>query len=390
MKRSIHILFLAAALLQLGATDCGNVIRDPGFDLWCAEELCAWKVERGEIKRVATWHEGDSGVELVGNDVAIAQLSPVDSSDGQCRDNADGGTTCTSPDNVCIEFSLLANIDERATVDLNVDVFNDGRIDYTQRLPIASWQRVSYRIVVGQPFAGIRFQLAKAGDGTAQLANIGAVKAKNCDGLPIIDPGPAPLGSPCKDAGDCVSGLCGRSNTPTPFDGVAGFLQPETVCVACDFTANACSTGNICGVGEAVSPIRAVETVCVPLGSKVLGDNCYWPTECASGRCVAGMCSTCKDDVDCNGDTCGEAWPGTQEVPVIFTPFVCNPNAGRRQSGEPCASHLDCASAQCNGVERKQCDDGRDCVTAAQCPFLDHDLKNGACNTVGIQGGSCQ
>ncbi len=62
MRKLTNILFLAVLATQLGNTNCGQALRDPGYDLWCGDDLCAWKVERGEIKRVATWHEGDAGV----------------------------------------------------------------------------------------------------------------------------------------------------------------------------------------------------------------------------------------------------------------------------------------------------------------------------------------
>ena len=52
--RKQNLLFLAVVASQMGATKCGQVLRDPGFDLWCGDELCAWKLERGEVKRVAT------------------------------------------------------------------------------------------------------------------------------------------------------------------------------------------------------------------------------------------------------------------------------------------------------------------------------------------------
>jgi hypothetical protein len=96
------------------------------------------------------------------------------------------------------------------------------------------------------------------------------------------------------------------------------------------------------------------------------------------------MCSTCENSSQCGtGESCAEAWD------TVFSPWVCAPNAHVRQAGEPCASSADCASNTCIGTERSQCSDGRPCVTAAQCPFASG-LKNGACTTVGIQGGICQ
>src|SRR5258706_5577644 len=97
--RIASLLIFVLAVAQLGASDCGcNVTRDPGFDLWCGEVLCAWKVERGTIRRVATWHPDDAGVELLG-DAAIEQFSPVDSADG-----------------TCIRFDLVSDVAENAEV----------------------------------------------------------------------------------------------------------------------------------------------------------------------------------------------------------------------------------------------------------------------------------
>src|SRR5690348_1574155 len=122
MRLPFLIVILGAAT-QLGNTDCGQVLRDSGFDLWCGDSLCAWKVERGDIQRISTWNKGDPGVELVGNDVAIEQLAPVDSGDG-----------------TCLAFDLVANVDPSADVELNVDVFGDGTVEHTERIPAASWK----------------------------------------------------------------------------------------------------------------------------------------------------------------------------------------------------------------------------------------------------------
>src|SRR5258706_9723063 len=120
---------VVVAASQLGATDCGQALRDPGYDLWCGQELCAWKVERGDVKRVPTWNEGDPGVELVGDDVAIEQLSPVDWLDGSC-----------------IEFDMISNVATDATVKLNVDVFGDGSLEYSTIVPTSNWKPLSFRL----------------------------------------------------------------------------------------------------------------------------------------------------------------------------------------------------------------------------------------------------
>ena len=192
MRVITTILVAGVASSQLGATDCGNVIADPGFDVWCGDQLCSWEIERGNVQRVPTWNAGDFGVELVGDDVAIDQLTPVSSSDG-----------------TCIEFDLIANIDPAAEVDLNVDVLGDGTIDSTERLPATNWKPLAFQIQIQAPYAGIRFELAKRGGGTAVLANIGAkIVSEGCAaGLTPIDPQQRQLGAPCGDG--CTTARAG-------------------------------------------------------------------------------------------------------------------------------------------------------------------------------------
>jgi hypothetical protein len=370
MKRSFTTFVLAlAAFSQLGSTDCGQVVRDPGFDLWCGAGLCAWKIERGDIAKVPTWNKGDPGVELVGDDVAIEQLSPVTSSDG-----------------ACLEFDLIANVDELAQVDLNVDVFGDGSVEHTEHIPTSNWKPLAFLLPIQGVYGGIRFELAKKGSGRAVLANIGAKIVKDCGGLDPIVPAPAPNGAVCASASGCRSGICG-----------GGFLF-EYVCVGCDGAAGQCSAGDVCGLGDPTSPVYGIPLECVPANARALGDNCLFGDECASGICNSGACSTCDASHACaNGETCGAAW-ATPPPPPIYsywhTPYVCSPDAMARKAGEPCASDADCASGSCAGTPRMQCDDGRSCATAADCPFggsdTENGLENGPCNTVGVQGGTCQ
>jgi hypothetical protein len=359
MKAST-IVIAVAALSQLGSTDCGQVVRDPGFDLWCGSDLCAWKIERGDIAKVATWNQGDPGVELVGDDVAIEQLSPVTSSDG-----------------ACLEFDLIANVDELAQVDLNVDVFGDGSVEHTEHIPTSNWKPLAFLLPVQGVYGGIRFELAKKGSGSAVLANIGAKIVKNCGGLDPIVPAPAPNGAVCAGAGGCRSGICGG----TPLF--------QNVCTGCTGGAGQCAAGDVCGLGEPTSPVYGIPLECVPAAAGELGATCLFGDECASGICSGGACSTCDASHPCaNGETCGADWYATR------TPSVCSPDAMVRKAGEPCASDYDCASGSCAGTPRLQCDDGRACATAADCPFggpdTENGLQNGPCNTVGVQGGTCQ
>lgn len=360
--RAPTLLIAVLAASQLGATDCGQVIRDSGFDLWCGDELCAWKTERGAVKRVATWNEGDPGVELVGSDVAIEQLTPVDSGDG-----------------TCIEFTLVANVDRGADVELDVDVFGDGTIDHHERLPEANWKPLTYDLLIKAPYSGIRFELAKTGDGTAQLANIGARTVQDgCAGLVPIDPGPAPLGAICDESAmdtGCASGLCQLVHDPDALFGVTA------ACAQCD-DAHPCDASSVCGLHEPTSPVLEPSNGCVAPAHKQLGERCIIDAECASSTCAAGRCSSCSGTT-CS--TCAPAWTSG--------PSVCGPGMHLGATGAPCGTDADCASARCLGSERKECSDGRPCATAIDCPFgtgSDAPLQNGACTTVGVQGGSCQ
>lgn len=157
---------LIAAALQIGADDggCGGgpILRDPGFDLWCGDRLCAWDVVRGDVRRVGTWHEADAGVEFVGDDAAIEQVS-----------SGYAGS--------CIKFSLIANVSSTADVFLDVDVAADGTVDHHERIPTSSWKPIEFHLFIEQPvYQGIRFELTKQGPGEAVLAQIGAEPSTDC------------------------------------------------------------------------------------------------------------------------------------------------------------------------------------------------------------------
>ena len=345
-----RLCFIVVAATQVGATDCGQVLRDPGFDLWCGDQLCTWKIVRGDVRRVATWHDGDSGVELLGADAAIAQLAPVNDSDG-----------------TCIQFDLVADVSVDAEARLGIDVYGDGSIERSELIPAARWKPLSYKIRLAAPFTGIRFELSKQGSGSAKFANIGAEIVRDCEGLPEIDGGPAPLGARCLDNASCESGLCA----------LTGF---ELRCVGCS-TSSSCGEGEVCGLGEPISPVLDVPVQCVPAGADAIGEQCWRDDECASGICFSYACSTCATSTPCAaGETCAPAWPNG--------PFVCSPGAGLRATGETCTQDADCTSGRCTGEVREACPDNRACGNDANCP-VEEGLVPGACTAVGIQGGYC-
>ncbi len=366
MKRLTLLVPLIAAS-QIGATDCGQVIKDPGFDVWCGESLCSWKLLRGDIDRVGTWHEGDSGVAFLGDDTAIQQVAPVNSNDG-----------------LCIRFSMIADVAENAEVFLDIDVEADGLVERSERIGTTHYKPVTFLIHVAPPYDGIRFELAKHGAATAVLANIGAELSEECAGLPKIEAEPRPNGASCDDFGECISGLCIPSQNTFPAS-VFG-----DICAGCDPTlgATACAGGEVCGIGPALSPVLAPPLVCVPPASHELAEQCVSDAECASGKCAIGasgpgVCSTCESIEDCGGQSCGPSW-----ITGSRGPNVCRPGQGLGADGAGCGSDADCASGTCAGSDRKTCNDGRACTADTNCP-ANSDLSQGACSTVGIQGGIC-
>jgi hypothetical protein len=158
------LLLAAAALASTGATDCGQIIDDSGFDLWCGAELCEWQVESGQIRKVATWHEGDDGVELVVADTKISQLTEVTNFDG-----------------TCVRFEMVADLDEAVDVRLQMDVWGDGTYEYDERIPSSDWRHLGYLVRMPDTYDGVRFRLYKRGEGHAVLANIGAEIADSAD-----------------------------------------------------------------------------------------------------------------------------------------------------------------------------------------------------------------
>ncbi|MCW5806491.1 MAG: hypothetical protein KIT31_29270 [Deltaproteobacteria bacterium] len=370
MIKRFSMATLAAGLASasLGATDCGAITRDANFDLWCGEGLCVWKVVRGEARRAPTWHASDSGVELVGDDAAISQLTPVNSNDTHC-----------------IRFDLVADVEENAEAFLLTDVENDGVIDQRDRIPTSRFKPVSFLMAIKPPFDGIRFEIAKRGPGRAVFAQIEAHVSGECEGLPMIEIGPRPNGAACETGGDCLSELCTAAAIAPAPGNVTG-----KVCAACDRGApgGACVAGEVCGYADPRSPILAGFSSCVPAASRELAEQCVVDGECASGVCDHGVCSGCRVDgpACANGQTCSWAWG---ELATHLGPSVCGPGAGALAAGEPCGTHADCASGTCRGPERKECSDGRPCASPANCPVTSG-LAPGACTSVGIQGGTCQ
>ena len=355
MRAPIFALLLGtAAFSQIGATDCGGdppIIVDPGFDLWCGDQLCAWHVDRGEIKKAATWHSEDAGVELLSADTAISQLS-------QTRAQ-------------CIEFSFIANVDPTVDLRLEADVFNDGSVEYSEHIPTARWQPLTYRLRFSRNPDGARFRFIKRGEGAAVLAQLEAKRVTNCDGLPTITVAAAPNGYQCIQGSDCRSGSC-----------VAG--NDVGVCADCRHPGvdTACVDNTVCSTVDPVEPNQEESYSCIATGSRELAERCHSNEECASQICTGQRCSTCGPSHVCEaGQACAASVPGKG-------PYVCEAGKFAGTTGAACFTNADCASATCNGAVMRQCPDGRTCATTADCPSEGSE-QHGPCVPVGVQGGTC-
>jgi hypothetical protein len=374
------LLFLAAVYVtQSGYDGCtGDLLHDSGFDVWCGERLCSWKVERGEALQAPTWHDADLGVDLVGDDVVLTQRADIDHH--------------IAP---CVRFELVADVAEDASVTLGMDLLGDGELDYEAQLPTSSWAPLVYLVRMPTRYQGIVFRLAKSG-GHAVLAQIRArtVPVEECEGAVEIEDLPVALGGSCWSLDPdepftlldevCASGQC--------VPGRPGSLQ--ALCAACEDDAG-CADGEVCGVEVSLSPFVDPYRTCIPAASRTLGQLCQADAECATGICCEGACSTCCDagDRECEaGRACGasvvEGGPRA--------PYQCDPGEGRGVPGEACLTDEDCESGECaGGEELRLCPaDGRQCAVDADCPPSAADREEGreigACVAVGTTGGSCQ
>jgi hypothetical protein len=345
-------IVVVLAATQGGATSCGQIIDDQGFDLWCGEQLCRWELEKGAVQRAATWHDADSGVEMVGDDVAISQVTPVESADGHC-----------------VRVTMVADVEESAEVRLAVDVYGDGSVESDERIPTSDWRKLTYVLRMPDTYSGVRFRLSKRGSGRAVLANIGAeiVIDEACTSPPIS--ASRPDGAVCVQDSDCESGQC--------FEWLGGF---DDICGGCDEDAD-CIGLDLCTVGGISPGWLAVASSCMPPGSLDDGRRCLRDANCASGNCIDGRCGECRDATDCGGAAC---LPAAAPVPAR-----CDRG---RAAGATCFRGTDCDSGVCDGEPLLGCNGSldRECADDGDCPGELTDPENTTCATVGFAGGLCQ
>jgi len=268
-KACVALVLLGAALSLGGWSSCEpSLTADPSFDLWCGEQLCAWRLEAGEVRRVATWHPADAGVELHGDPAAISQLLAI-----------------ASREVSCLRFETLAQIDADASVSLEMDFLDDGLVDY--HVPVAGneWAAVLYLVTPPTWYQGVRLRLRKSGPGRAVLAHLRVTASHECSDAPLpLQERPA--GAGCAADGECAAGTCAAAIFPYPEERAPG------ACGTCGDDAD-CAPGEVCGAEP--TPV-GFGAGCGPAGRHALGERCLEDAECETGVCCLSVCTECCPD----------------------------------------------------------------------------------------------
>jgi hypothetical protein len=170
----------------------------------------------------------------------------------------------------------------------------------------------------------------------------------------------APTTTPCDGAARCV----GNTISGKLCNGLGGCGQAQASCAPnlCrdGYCSESCRDDRDCSDNAFCSSAG----FCVPERSN--GAACQRDAECASGSCTDGVCCSSRCDGRCE-------WCRGLGTVGTCTAVVGAPMPGRA----PCASIQgddSCATAQCNGVDRKQC-------TRAVIPCGAYGCDHGECKT---------
>jgi len=192
-------LWLLALTLMGSESSCDpDLLGNPGFDLWCGDDICGWDVEAGEVERVSTWHERDFAAALVGDEVILSQLGDF------THDDAD-----------CLVFELLADVGEDAWLTVELDFLDDGIVEFSEPIVPESWEPIYLRTVPPEWYRDARVRLYKEGSGEVQVAQIRLRQEEDerwCEEEPLALTN-RPEGAPCTESEECESGSCEQSGT---------------------------------------------------------------------------------------------------------------------------------------------------------------------------------
>jgi hypothetical protein len=386
MNRTLAVAVSLMALTVLKAEDQGGcdstIVGDPTFDLWCGEQLCAWKLEQGQIRRVSTWHRSDYGVEMVGSAVVISQVAQI-----------------SSLDTSCLEYRLQVDREDSVNLYMEMDFLDDGKVEHSQPLGGDGYSPETYRLRPPSWFDRVRFIVRKSGDGRAVLAEIKIKKVdvSECAGAKPIALGHLPEGAPCGSGAECDSGRCvetrqWRADVSWTDPRVTG--GQTTVCSRCEADAD-CAASEVCGLRWTDGAKGYLWRGCVTKAERTMGERCAVDAECATGTCCQGVCAECcavssgAGSTPCAGGlTCEARDPKTLGKDYGFQILAaqCAPGQHKGAPGAPCLQDDDCAGGSCKGSgELKACFlDGRVCTEDADCVHWP------VCLGIGQAGGNCQ
>jgi hypothetical protein len=275
LRRLLALLIPVAAAM----TACDDdLLEDATFRMWCSEDrLCAWNVDTGHIRRAATWHKNDPGVELVDTPTAISQV--------------------TDKTSRCLKFTTIADVEASAQVTVGIDFDDDGSIDYEQPISAVGFHPVETQVTAPVRYTGFRVVVTKKGDGRAVLAQMRIQSSGDCTAPPLRLRDRL-LGSPCSqgDPNECRSGVC--------CEGVCAecCVDPKLLDMASDGGAAIvngesavkppivqCPDGQTCKRREALASTLFFATVplqCDPgMRKRPAGAVCLADDDCTSGAC---------------------------------------------------------------------------------------------------------
>ncbi len=184
--RRLFVLLVVSLSCALFATGCDDVISDPNFHTWCGDQLCSWKLESGEIRKAATWHPKDFGVELL---------------DGSGPSHVTAISQRVDKSPTCLEFSVIADVAAEAQVTVGVDFGADGTIEYEQPIAALGFREQKTQITAPLNYVGLKFIITKKGSGRAVLAQMDVRSKTDCTAAPL-QLKPQAIGTRCSPYAD--------------------------------------------------------------------------------------------------------------------------------------------------------------------------------------------
>jgi hypothetical protein len=164
MNRFVLIVLMPVFLVTMGNYCETDLIDDPGFQFWCGEELCAWQLEAGAVRKAPSWHEHDYAVELVGAPVVLSQ-------------QASRGFPS------CVRLEVIADVEPRAMVSIEIDYTGDGSVDWQAPIQQEGFRTVAWELREGAaPQRDSVFYVRKASEGRAVIMQLRA--SSECETYP--------------------------------------------------------------------------------------------------------------------------------------------------------------------------------------------------------------